>query len=122
MKTFTVTNSQYVNKKDDLQLFNTGVGKWFDIKILDAGINWHMWYKPLVLLTHVANLPDDELVLYCDAMDVTINAYPTKSYKNTRPTLKEKWYLTLKPTQQTGQICPNWFTNLIPWETLKESI
>ena len=33
MKTFTVTNSQYVNKKDDLQLFNTGVGKWFDIKI-----------------------------------------------------------------------------------------
>tara|TARA_Y100000114_G_C11645810_1_gene271672 strand:+ start:84 stop:725 length:642 start_codon:yes stop_codon:yes gene_type:complete len=76
MKTFTVTNSQYVNKKDNLQLFNTGVGKWFDIEILDAGINWHMWYKPLVLLTHVANLPDDELVLYCDAMDVTINAYP----------------------------------------------
>ena len=67
MQTVTVVNSQYLHRTDFLQILNTGNGKrLFDIKLLDVGINWHMWYKPMRLLSYVASLPEQELVLYIE--------------------------------------------------------
>ena len=78
MQTVTVVNSQYLNRPEFLQILNTGNGRLFNIKLLDVGINWHMWYKPMKLLSYVASLPTQELVLYCDALDVTLDAHPDK--------------------------------------------
>ena len=78
MQTVTVVNSQYLNRPEFLQILNTGNGRLFNIKLLDVGINWHMWYKPMKLLSYVASLPEQELVLYCDALDVTLDAHPDK--------------------------------------------
>ena len=84
MKTVAVTNSQFFSVQHALQLSTTGLFHTHDIKYIDVGRDWHMWKKPIAVYNHIKSLPKNELILYCDATDVTLNATPetiTKLYE-----------------------------------------
>ena len=76
MKTISVTNSQYFNLQHVLQLYTTGLSYTHEIESINVGVEWHMWKKPIAVYNYIRNLPDSELILYCDATDVTLNDTP----------------------------------------------
>ena len=77
MKAYTVVNSQYANKPIFVQ--NSAKLGW-NITAIDVGTDWHMWKKPLWLRARLSKdkVADDELIMYCDALDVTIRSTPER--------------------------------------------
>ncbi len=77
MKAYTVVNSQYANKPIFVQ--NNAKLGW-NITAIDVGTDWHMWKKPMWLRARLSKdkVADDDLIMYCDALDVTLRATPER--------------------------------------------
>ena len=68
---YTVVNDSYKNDKS-LALVKSAEHMNWKVHVLKAGVDWHMWKKPMRLDIMLQKLPSQGFFVYCDAFDVEV--------------------------------------------------
>ena len=68
---YTVVNDSYKHDKS-LALVKSAESMNWRVHVLKAGVDWHMWKKPMRLDLMLQRLPSQGFFVYCDAFDVEV--------------------------------------------------
>jgi len=86
---YTVVNDSYQHDKS-LTLVKSAESMAWRVHVLKAGVDWHMWKKPMKLDLLLQRLPSQGFFVYCDAFDVKVRISFEELYATYRTNFEDR--------------------------------